>query len=606
MTSPSSNPDYDDQYCEALYTRRAGRSRCSREPDTRWDTPSNASWKSDFNRDRDSKREKEESRRFSRAASDDDVTVYSMSPASIGESNGQVLPGTVPLSQNRPLPEDPNVKDVKEIIFCESCTLFPPSPNAPPPHTRERPPGCRTVFVGGLPENVTEGILGEIFNRCGPISRIRMSKKNFCHIRFETEDCVDRALYLSGYKVRMGTGSGPESSGRLHVDYAEARDDQYEFECRQRQLQRELRHREQLERNVVSPPAVVHFTESEAQSISEKLKDDSTFLMAVRILVTWLDRGDCSKRNVGVFYSMIQATNSHVRRLVNEKTRHEEELRVVKEQIHQQMQGILIQFGQIEKVFEAACRQKVWDHFTKAQRKNIDQWKKQAADIKDVQLQTALKERGEEEMEVSDSDDEAPKKKAKHDSDMDLEELDRLKEENESLKQKVEAYENELEILKADFQTDMNQKESQLQILQETLKNVQQQLLESRLKEQADEKWIADVQGDKREEGNTVDDRNKKSLGEKNEKSYKDLPPDTVILTHQEIRVIGVVSTFLHIHPWGASTDYILSYLQCMDLGMKAGDLEILLGKFPSLFVQEYSGIGASIERKWKYLGYPT
>ena len=49
-----------------------------------------------------------------------------------------------------------------------------------------------------------------------------------------------------------------------------------------------------------------------------------------------------------------------------------------------------------------------------------------------------------------------------------------LQEENESLKQKVEAFENELEILKADFQTDMNQKESQLQILQETLKNVQQ------------------------------------------------------------------------------------------------------------------------------------
>lgn len=37
----------------------------------------------------------------------------------------------------------------KEIIHRKSCTLFPPNPNAPPPTTRERPPGCRTIFVGG-------------------------------------------------------------------------------------------------------------------------------------------------------------------------------------------------------------------------------------------------------------------------------------------------------------------------------------------------------------------------------------------------------------------------------------------------------------------------
>lgn len=39
------------------------------------------------------------------------------------------------------------VNPVKEIIHCKSCTLFPPNPNAPPPMTRERPPGCRTVMI---------------------------------------------------------------------------------------------------------------------------------------------------------------------------------------------------------------------------------------------------------------------------------------------------------------------------------------------------------------------------------------------------------------------------------------------------------------------------
>jgi hypothetical protein len=35
--------------------------------------------------------------------------------------------------------------------------------------------------------------------------------------------------------------------------------------------------------------------------------------------------------------------------------------------------------GQIERVFVSACRQKAWDQFTKAQRKNIAQWKSQLA-----------------------------------------------------------------------------------------------------------------------------------------------------------------------------------------------------------------------------------
>lgn len=68
----------------------------------------------------------------------------------------------------------------------------------PPPSTRERPPGCRTVFVGGLPENATDEIIREVFEHCGEITAIRKSKKNFCHIRFSQEFMVDKALYLSG------------------------------------------------------------------------------------------------------------------------------------------------------------------------------------------------------------------------------------------------------------------------------------------------------------------------------------------------------------------------------------------------------------------------
>lgn len=58
----------------------------------------------------------------------------------MSEAASQIISGALPPSTNQ---------STKEIIHCKSCTLFPPNPNAPPPTTRERPPGCRTIFVGG-------------------------------------------------------------------------------------------------------------------------------------------------------------------------------------------------------------------------------------------------------------------------------------------------------------------------------------------------------------------------------------------------------------------------------------------------------------------------
>ena len=37
-----------------------------------------------------------------------------------------------------------------------------------------------------------------------------------------------------------------------------------------------------------------------------------------------------------------------------------------------------VEVAQIEKLFISSLHKKVWDHFTKAQRKNIEVWKKTA------------------------------------------------------------------------------------------------------------------------------------------------------------------------------------------------------------------------------------
>lgn len=235
---------------------------------------------------------------------------------------------------------------VKEVIQLKSVTLIPPPPGSPMPTTRERPPGCKTIFVGGLAENTTEEIIREIFMRCGEMLTVRLSTKKFCHIRFVHESSVDAALFFSGYRMRIENKTDAPNTGRLHVDFAQARDDQYEWECKQRQLQREQRHRDRVEKErlrVPSPPPVPHYTEHEATSICEKIKVEDSFGKAVQVVITWLERGDCSKRNASVFYSMIQSTNSHIRRLLSEKASHEEELQRAKDLMKARMQGLLLQ-----------------------------------------------------------------------------------------------------------------------------------------------------------------------------------------------------------------------------------------------------------------------
>ncbi|XP_076623463.1 ecto-NOX disulfide-thiol exchanger 2 [Colletes latitarsis] len=533
-----------------------------------------------------------------------------LGPEQIMNDAAQIMSSALP-----PPPTTP--QGSKEIIHYKSCTLFPPNPNAPPPTTRERPPGCRTIFVGGLPENITETIIREIFERCGEITTLRLSKKNFCHIRFVLENSVDLAIYLSGYRVRIGSSGDSANTGRLHVDFAQARDDQYEWECRQRQLQREQRHRERVEkerqRAPSSPPPVVHYTDHEASNICEKIKQDDTFMKAVQVVVTWLERGDCTKRNANTFYSMIQSTNSHVRRLLTEKVTYEEELQKAKELMKGRMQGLLIQFSQIERVFTAASHKKVWDHFTKAQRKNIEMWKKQSSEIKAVQLEETLME-GEGEMEVSDSEEEPQRKKVRNQSDVhdDSERLQALKEENDSLRCQLEAYKNEVDLLKSETKSDIDAKDKQMKMLQQTLKGMQEQLMQSRKQQAQDDQKIKDLtvklnatrKEEPRESEIITLDKDDDINEEPRTPKQLILSSSFVQITQKDAKLIGLIATFLHIHPFGASVDYLWSYLQKMEPGIKPNEVEALMQRFPQVFKQDLFGIGANMERRWQFSGF--
>uniref|UniRef100_A0A3Q4H0T4 Ecto-NOX disulfide-thiol exchanger 2 n=1 Tax=Neolamprologus brichardi TaxID=32507 RepID=A0A3Q4H0T4_NEOBR len=495
-----------------------------------------------------------------------------------------------------PAPLSQDVPVVKEIIHCKSCTLFPPNPNLPPPATRDRPPGCKTVFVGGLPENATEQLIMEVFGQCGDITAIRKSKKNFCHIRFAEEPTVDKALFLSGYRIRLGSSTDKKDTGRLHVDFAQARDDLYEWECRQRMLAREERHRRKMEEDRLrppSPPPIVHYSEHECGQLGDKIKDDGKFPEAVRVLLTWLERGEVNRRNANNFYSMIQSSNSHIRRLMSEKSQHEKEMEEAKDKFKTALAGILAQFEQIVSVFQAASKQKAWDHFSKAQRKNLDMWRKQAEEIRNMHNEQLMGIRREEEMEMSDDDmEDAPDSKDSEDS---VSQAEALKEENDSLRCQLDAYRNEVELLKQEQGKNQpirseedNTHSQQLSFLQQALQGMQKQLLKMR------------------EELKQREAELEKSLEEKQQlkNQVQNLKEGLQNLQNAHVMQVGIISTFLHVHPFGASIEYICSYLQRLDTKINPTEVESLLSRLPCTFRQELTGVGASLEKRWNFCGF--
>ncbi|XP_068930166.1 ecto-NOX disulfide-thiol exchanger 2 isoform X2 [Petaurus breviceps papuanus] len=517
-----------------------------------------------------------------------------------------------------PPPIPPDMPVVKEIIHCKSCTLFPPNPNLPPPATRERPPGCKTVFVGGLPENATEQIIMEVFEHCGEIIAIRKSKKNFCHIRFAEEFMVDKALYLSGYRIRLGSSTDKKDTGRLHVDFAQARDDLYEWECKQRMLAREERHRRRMEEERFrppSPPPVVHYSDHECSIVAEKLKDDSKFSEAVQTLLTWIERGEVNRRSANNFYSMIQSANSHIRRLVNEKAAHEKGMEEAKEKFKQALTGILVQFEQIVAVYHSASKQKAWDHFTKAQRKNISVWCKQAEEIRNIHNDELMGIRREEEMEMSEEEIEDPSDPKENEESALVSQAEALKEENDSLRWQLDAYRNEVELLKQEqgkiSRDEDATKEQQLKLLQQALQGMQQHLLKLQDEYKRKETELDKVKDEKIQLEKLLENVQEQEcrvsricVSNQENDPLERTPTSTPIKSEREALLVGIISAFLHVHPFGASIEYICSYLQRLDTKICTSEVETLMSRLQCTFKQEMTGVGASLEKRWKFCGF--
>ncbi|CAG5025606.1 unnamed protein product [Parnassius apollo] len=490
----------------------------------------------------------------------------------------------------------------KEIVL-KHCKLTPPDPGTQQPPRRERPPGCRTIFIGGLPDKIRESTVREIFEPYGRIQILRLSKKNFCHIRFDRESCVDAAMAISGYKIKLisrdkdkddkdkdkDEDDSHATNGWLHVDYALSRDDQNEYERKQRQaLRAQQAQMQQLTaqqeasckmnyRRSPLPIRIQPFSNAAVVQLAEKIKNEEHFASSLPTLIAWLERGECSKKYSNQFYSMIQATNSHIRRLFNEKMQSEEELQECKERVKNNIQNVIEQLEQVAKVFIAATHQRVWDHFTKPQRKNIETWQKMTQEFNTLKEEFNEKFHNEELEHNGVSNNQA--------TEYNSEELQYLKRENESLQFQLEAYKNEVDVIKSEAQKEMEKFKAQF-IARQALQNAMD------TKEVGEPPLPAPV-AKPPPPPPLPDDLDSKVLLK-----------ETVEAGCGEAKLIGVMSAFLQVHPQGASLDYVVSYVRALFPHVSQATVHHVLQKHEDVFQHTTSGVGANIETRWSFVAF--
>lgn len=187
-----------------------------------------------------------------------------------------------------------------------------------------------------------------------------------------------------------------------------------------------------------------------------------------------------------------------------------------------------------------------------------------------------------------------------------------------------------------EFDTDI--KEKQLKVLQETICNLQTQLLENKTREKGNLNRVADLETRLKqanvkelllktkivEASKLTATTNSAKVSESDDGTEAKIaigeitaivtapsPPPSLVqplrsepLEADDARIVGLVSTFLVVHPFGASLDYVFSYVQRSSPHLRPKQLEEILSRYKSIFSEEVTGVGAKIERKWKFCGF--
>lgn len=104
-------------------------------------------------------------------------------------------------------------------MYFSNGVILPGLPGTTTPQRREKPPGCRTIFIGGLPSGITEDNIKEIFQRFGYIDEVKVHKQGVCHVRYQNPESVEQSFFVSGSRIKFHDQMESEAT-TLFIDYA--------------------------------------------------------------------------------------------------------------------------------------------------------------------------------------------------------------------------------------------------------------------------------------------------------------------------------------------------------------------------------------------------
>lgn len=161
-----------------------------------------------------------------------------------------------------------------------------------------------------------------------------------------------------------------------------------------------------------------------------------------------------------------------------------------------------------------------------------------------------------------------------------------------------------MEVIKIDNKKILEDKDMQIKMMQQTLQGMQQQLIESKRKFSLADQRVklleSRYKNDKFAKVTEIINLDDDDVDQSDNASVSQSESSNAsALSSAEAKLIGIISVFLNVHPFGAGLDYITSYVNKSIHNLRPSDIETLMVKYPTVFKQDLVGIGANMERRW-------
>lgn len=426
--------------------------------------------------------------------------------------------------------------------------LCPPHTGIIPRPTVDRPLGCKTVSLAGFPFKMKEDYVREIFRDCGKIHKIKPKTPGVYHVTFSCESAIDNALQFNGYTVVFKSDRHrTPHKGIIEVDFVPVWKEQQEYDHRVRAIQKELKSNNATR---VSP-SDSNFSETEIVKLVEGLHEESLFNDGINRLVTWMEEGRCHKRNAFQFFSVLQALQSLVSRLMKDTAKLEEDVQEHQCRLSGKYAANSMNFVEILKAFDVASSRSVWDKFTDSQKNRIEMWKKHIMEINESNSQD-MKRQG---MDNGEEKNISPTNGESSPTEQQTVELVRLRKENERLKK-------ELKVAQREVLRSTGRQKDGLPIKSENAEN--RQVKNNEISNHANE---------------------------------------GVRIVEKEACLIAAIGAFLNFHRFGESIECICKYLLKINLTVTTEDIEHLMNKFPTVFKEESVKDDVGLKKNWTVVG---